>query len=140
MAYVPSSILIREDTMHSLVSAGPTNQCSKLLVVRYSREHLGTQQGFIGQPATILSAWHQVQNQMILCVTLLAQKLHPALTFLIQKEQLDKSRPIKPKSKGSIFRDFPRTMNLDGLGLCFSLGKCCFLCTVFQDRNGISKN
>ena len=40
--------------------------------------------------------------------------------------------------KVNTFKDFPRTMNLDGLGLCSHFGRCCCLCAGFQDLNGSS--
>lgn len=44
----------------------------------------------------------------------------------------------KHKSKVSSFRDFPRTVGFDGLGLCSRLSGCCCLCAGLQGLNGVS--
>jgi len=43
-----------------------------------------------------------------------AQKPSPELMFFCYQEQLGELR--KPESKVNMFRDFPRTMDFDGLG------------------------
>lgn len=44
----------------------------------------------------------------------------------------------KSKNKVSTFSDLPRTMDLDGLGLCFCFGRCCCLLAGFQVLDGTS--
>lgn len=43
-----------------------------------------------------------------------------------------------PKIKVSKFRDFPRTVDVDGLGLCSRIDRCCCLCAGFYFHHGIS--
>lgn len=42
----------------------------------------------------------------------------------------------KLKSKVSTFRDFPRTLDFDGFGLCFSFGRGCCPLAEFYSING----
>lgn len=44
----------------------------------------------------------------------------------------------KPKVKVITLRNVPRTMEFDGLGLCFYFGRCCCLCAGLQGLNGTS--
>ena len=44
----------------------------------------------------------------------------------------------EPKSEVSTSRDFPRTMDFEGFGLCFYFGRWCCPCAGFQGLNGAS--
>lgn len=55
-----------------------------------------------------------------------------------QQELLARSRLQKPKIKVSTFREFPLTMDFDGLSLCSYFGSCCCLCARFQVLSGTS--
>lgn len=44
----------------------------------------------------------------------------------------------KPKGKVSTFRDFPRTVDFDRIGLCSPFGRWCCLHAGFRGLNGTS--
>lgn len=94
----------------------------------------GFKKVFISQQVTTLGFWDiSIDSSEPFSLN---TKPHPGLTHFSKQEQLAKNKTVESKSKVSIFRDFPRTMDFDGLGLCSSFGRCCCLCAGFQGLNG----
>ena len=56
----------------------------------------------------------------------------------LKREGSQKQNYRSQKGKARTFRDFPITMDFDGLGLCFSFGRWCYLCAEFCSLNGTS--
>jgi hypothetical protein len=57
---------------------------------------------------------------------------------ILQLTRTVRGRAIEAKSKVSTFRDFLRTMDFDGLGLCFHFGRWCCQSAEFYSLNGTS--
>jgi hypothetical protein len=91
---------------------------------------------YISWLATALGVWHP--NGAIKPFSAWAFKYkNTVLVWHISVNKYSSSEAglQKPKDQVSIFKDFPRTMDFDGLGLCFHFGWCNCLCAEFYGLN-----
>lgn len=62
----------------------------------------------------------------------------PAMSAHTFKASTQEAELQKPRGKVSTFRELPRTVELDGLGLCFNFSRWCCLRAKFYSLNGTS--